>query len=41
MADSVTATSSSVGVIDLTGDEEEVIDLTGEDGDAEIIDLTL
>lgn len=41
MADSITATSSSVGVIDLTGDEEEVIDLTGEDGDAEIIDLVL
>ncbi|KAG1887198.1 PIN domain-like protein [Suillus subluteus] len=37
------ATSSSLGVIDLTGDEEEddVIDLTGEGEDAEIIDLTL
>ncbi|KAG1847317.1 hypothetical protein DFJ58DRAFT_843213 [Suillus subalutaceus] len=37
------ATSSSLGVTDLTGDEEEgdVVDLTGEGGDAEIINLTL
>lgn len=41
MAISVAATLSSVSVIDLIGDEEDVIDLIGKDGDTEIIDLTL